>query len=70
MNTVVIKTYDSSGEAFIDATLLESRGIECAVNGDNSCSVMPYLQEMVTLSVMENKQKEALEILENPNKSE
>lgn len=65
MDLVVIKRYTSPIEADIDATFLRSQGVECAVDNGMSASIMPYLQDMVTLSVMEDKEAQAMELLNN-----
>lgn len=70
MKLVVIKKYSSEMEADIDATFLRSNGVECAVGNAYSASVMPYLPQMVTLSVMEDKEQLALEMLKNPERFE
>ena len=67
MELTVIKKYSSALEAEIDADLLRSRGIECAVYGENTAQVMPYLQNVVTLSVMSDHAERAIAILNNPS---
>lgn len=64
MNTVIIKKYSSDFEAQNDAALLEANGIDCAVYGSATESVMPYLQNIITLSVMENNEQEAKKLLQ------
>lgn len=70
MRLVVIKKYPNEIEADIDATFLRSQGVECAVDNTFAANVMPYLQDLVTLSVMEDKEEIALEMLKNPKRFE
>lgn len=70
MDLVVVKKYQSEVEADIDATFLRANGVECVVNNAFSASVMPYLPTMITLSVMEDMEVKAIEMLEDPSKYE
>ena len=62
-NIVVIKRYNTAAIAQIDASFLRSEGIECAVNGDNSGTIMPYITEQITLSTLEENAEEAKKLL-------
>lgn len=48
---VIIKRYNAPMEAYIDQGMLRENGIECAVDGADTTSMLPYLQDAVTLSV-------------------
>lgn len=63
MKLVIIKRYTSGNEAYIDAGMLRENGIECAVNGDISGTVLNYIQEQVTLCVREEDVAQASELL-------
>lgn len=65
MNIVIIKRYNSQGEAYIDAGLLRDSGIQCEVNGENLINVMPLVGDQITLSVREDDELRARTLL-NP----
>lgn len=48
---VVIKRYTTANEAAIDAGLLKSNGIECAIDGSSISNILPYLQNSVSLVI-------------------
>lgn len=60
---VVIKRYTDSNEAYIDAELLRSHGIECSVDGAIGGSVLPFIQGQVSLIVAAVEAKEAARIV-------
>lgn len=66
MNIVIIKRYNSEGEAYIDAGLLRDSGIQCEVNGENLINVMPLVGDQITLSVREDDELRARTLL-NPD---
>ncbi len=62
MKTVVIKKYDSSAEAYIDAEFLRSEGVECEVLENNTFnSLMPGTFHLIALEEYEQKAKEILD---------
>lgn len=65
MNIVIIKRYNSQGEAYIDAGLLRDSGIQCEVNGENLINVMPLVGDQITLSVRQDDELRARTLL-NP----
>lgn len=69
MNIVIIKRYNSPSEAYLDASLLKDNEIECAVNGENLINVMPLVGDQVTLSVREQDEQRAKELLLGDSRS-
>lgn len=62
-DVAIIKRYNSSAVAYIDAGLLRDQGIECQINGENLINAMPMTSEQVTLSVLKEDEQAALELL-------
>lgn len=60
---VVIKRYTTPQEAWLDADLLRSRGIECEVDGATGGSVLPFIQGQVSLIVPRAAASEAVRIV-------
>lgn len=60
---VVIKRYTNPEEAWLDADLLRSRGIECEVDGATGGSVLPFIQGQVSLIVPCAAASEAVRIV-------
>ena len=60
---VIIREYNVAALAYNDAEFLRSRGIECAVNGDNSGTIMPFITQQITLSTLEEHEVEAKKLL-------
>lgn len=60
---VVIKRYTNSNEAFLDAELLRSHGIECSVDGAIGGTVLPFIQGQVSLIVAAPDAREAARIV-------
>ncbi len=63
MKLVTIKRYSSAVSANIDAAMLRSNGIECAVDGENTSTILPYLPQVVELVVREEDQQQACYLL-------
>lgn len=51
-------------EAYIDAGMLRENGIECSISGGEATSMLPYLQDAVTISVRVEDEKSAMQLLE------
>lgn len=65
MEIVVIKHYMNAAEAYIDAGLLKSNGIECQVNGGTLPNIaLPSIVEQVTLVVRADSVVAAKELLD------
>ncbi|WP_300728686.1 hypothetical protein [uncultured Rikenella sp.] len=60
---VVIKRYTNPEEAWLDADLLRSRGIECEVDGATGGGVLPFIQGQVSLIVPRTMASEAVRIV-------
>lgn len=60
---VVIKRYTTPSEAWLDADLLRSHGIECSVDGAIGGTMLPFIQGQVSLLVAEADAKEAVRIV-------
>lgn len=64
MKETIIKHYNQASEAYIDAGMLRENGIECSINGEYASSlVVPMLQDVVTLTVLEADEARARELL-------
>ncbi len=63
MKLVTINRYSSAVSANIDASMLRANGIECAVEGENTSAILPYLPQMVELVVREDDERQACELL-------
>lgn len=62
MKTVVVRKYDNSPQAYVDAAMLRSEGVDCEVIGDSG----PYSTLMagsVRLVVLEDMLEKAEELL-------
>lgn len=59
----VIKRYTTPSEAYLDADLLRSHGIECSIDGAIGGSVLPFIQGQVSLLVAEADAREAARIV-------
>lgn len=60
---VVIREYNVAALAYNDAEFLRSEGIECAVNGDNAGTMMPFITLQITLSTLEEHKEKAENLL-------
>lgn len=65
MKTVVIRKFAFGGEiqANMEAEMLRENGIECFVNGGTLGTLMPFLENQVSISVFEKDEAQAKELL-------
>lgn len=69
-DVVIIRRYSNPDEAYIDAGMLSANGIDCEVDGGSVSTLLPYLQNSVSLLVRQEDAESAVKLLSDGSKEQ